>query len=116
MALNLRTSLIVDPSDGRIPPMTAEGKKRTAAREEATKRRGATTDAAENENFSTRCLIMDRAGPPMLAGAYNNNYQIVQTPGYVMIQRVLKFSFSARSEEHTSELQSHSDLVCRLLL
>ena len=28
---------------------------------------------------------MDRAGPPMLAGAYNNNYQIVQTPGYVMI-------------------------------
>jgi hypothetical protein len=54
MALNLRTSLIVDPSDGRIPPMTAEGKTRTAAREEATKRRGATTDAAENENFSTR--------------------------------------------------------------
>jgi hypothetical protein len=85
MALNLRTSLIVDPSDGRIPPMTAEGRKRTAAREEATKRRGATTDAAENENFSTRCIIMDRAGPPMLAGAYNNNYQIVQTPGYVMI-------------------------------
>jgi hypothetical protein len=28
---------------------------------------------------------MDRDGPPMLPGAYNNNYQIVQTPGYVMI-------------------------------
>jgi hypothetical protein len=46
---------------------------------------GAATDAAQNETLSARCVIMDRAGPPMLAGAYNNNYQIVQVPGYVMI-------------------------------
>jgi hypothetical protein len=85
MALNLRTSLIVDPPDGRIPPMTAEGKKRVAARAEARRRMGAATDAAQNETLSARCMIMDRAGPPMLAGAYNNNYQIVQVPGYVMI-------------------------------
>src|SRR6202030_4642541 len=58
MALNLRTSLIVDPPDGRIPPMTAEGKKRAAARAEATKRMGATTDAAQNETLSARCIIM----------------------------------------------------------
>ena len=85
MALNLRTSLIVDPPDGRIPPMTAEGQKRVAARAEARKRMGGPTDAAQNQPLSVRCIIMDRAGPPMLAGAYNNNYQIVQVPGYVMI-------------------------------
>jgi hypothetical protein len=85
LALNLRTSLIVDPPDGRIPPMTAEGLKREAARAEARKRAGGPLDAAQNQPLSVRCIIMDRIGPPMLAGAYNNNYQIVQVPGYVMI-------------------------------
>ncbi|MGH9145615.1 MAG: hypothetical protein ACRD1Q_02825 [Vicinamibacterales bacterium] len=85
LALNLRTSLIVDPPDGRMPPLTAEGQKRAAERAEARKRRGGPTDAAENQPLSVRCIIMDRIGPPMLAGAYNNNYQIVQVPGYVMI-------------------------------
>ena len=85
LALNLRTSLIVDPPDGRIPAMTAEGQKRTAERAEARKRAGGPLDAAQNQPLSVRCIIMDRIGPPMLAGAYNNNYQIVQVPGYVMI-------------------------------
>jgi hypothetical protein len=85
LAPNLRTSLIVDPPDGRLPPLTAEGQKRAVERAEARKRRGAPTDAAENQPLSVRCIIMDRIGPPMLAGAYNNNYQIVQVPGYVMI-------------------------------
>ena len=85
LALNFRTSLIVDPPDGRIPPMTAEGLKRTAERAEARKRAGGPLDAAQNQPLSVRCIIMDRIGPPMLAGAYNNNYQIVQVPGYVMI-------------------------------
>src|SRR5262249_17783448 len=39
----------------------------------------------QNQPLSVRCINMDRDGPPMLPGAYNNNYQIVQTPGYVMI-------------------------------
>jgi hypothetical protein len=85
MALNLRTSLIVDPADGKIPPLTAEGQKRAAERADARKRMGGATDAVQNQPLSVRCIIMDRAGPPMLAGAYNNNYQIVQIPGYVMI-------------------------------
>ncbi len=84
-ALNLRTSMIVDPPDGRIPPMTAEGQKRAAARVEARKRMGAPTDAVQNQSLSVRCILMDRDGPPMLAGAYNNNYQFVQVPGHVMI-------------------------------
>jgi hypothetical protein len=84
-ALNLRTSLIVDPPDGRLPPQSAEGQKRAAERAAARKRMGAATDAVQNQSLSVRCILMDRAGPPMIPGAYNNNYQIVQTPGYVMI-------------------------------
>jgi hypothetical protein len=85
LALNLRTSLIFDPPNGMLPPMTAEGQKRVAARAEGRKRMGALTDAVQNQSLSVRCILMDRAGPPMLPGAYNNNYQIVQSPGYVMI-------------------------------
>jgi hypothetical protein len=85
LAVNLRTSLIVDPADGHFPPMTEEGKRLNAARAEARKRAGAITDAAQNEPLSVRCILMDRDGPPMLAGAYNNNYQIVQAPDTVMI-------------------------------
>ncbi len=84
-ALNLRTSLIVDPSDGRIPPMTPEGQRTAAERSRARQQMGGPTDAAENQPLGARCIIMEVAGPPMLPGAYNNNYQIVQTAGYVMI-------------------------------
>jgi hypothetical protein len=85
MALNLRTSLIVDPPDGKLPPLSAEGQKRAAAAAAARKSRGGQHDAVQNEPLGARCLLMDRIGPPMLAGAYNNGYQIMQAPGYVMI-------------------------------
>ena len=85
LALILRTSLITDPPDGKLPPVTEEGRKRAAARAEARKRMGAPGDAVQNQSFQVRCILMNRNGPPMLPGAYNNNYQIVQTPGYVMI-------------------------------
>jgi hypothetical protein len=39
----------------------------------------------QNEPLGARCILMDRNGPPMLGGAYNNGYQIMQAPGYVMI-------------------------------
>jgi hypothetical protein len=65
--------------------MTEDGKRLNAARAEARKRAGAITDAVQNQPLSVRCILMDRDGPPMLAGAYNNNYQIVQSPGTVMI-------------------------------
>lgn len=84
-ALNLRTSLIVDPPDGKLPPLSAEGQKKAAERAETRKRMGGPYDAAQNQSLAVRCILMDRNGPPMLAGAYNNNYQIVQVPGYVMI-------------------------------
>ncbi|MGH9254553.1 MAG: hypothetical protein ACRD3C_08280 [Vicinamibacterales bacterium] len=84
MELNLRTSLIVDSADGRLPPLSAEGQKRAAERAEAARRLGGRWDSAESNQLDDRCIIM-RAGPPMLSGTYNNNLQIVQAPGYVMI-------------------------------
>jgi len=83
--LNLRTSLIVDPPDGRLPPLSAEGQRRAAERAAARKSRGGPHDAVQNEPLGSRCILMDRNGPPMLGGAYNNGYQIMQAPGYVMI-------------------------------
>jgi hypothetical protein len=85
LALNLRTSLIVDPADGKLPPQSAAGQKRAAQREEARARMGGPFDAAQNQSLSVRCINMDRDGPPMLAGAYNNTYQILQSEGYVII-------------------------------
>jgi hypothetical protein len=83
-ALNLRTSLIVDPSNGRLPPLTEEGQKRAAERAEAAKHVGR-WDSAQSNELDDRCVIFLGAGPPMLPASYNNNYQIVQAPGYVMI-------------------------------
>jgi hypothetical protein len=85
VASNMRTSLIVDPPEGRLPPLTDDGKRRAAERAEARKRAGGPYDAIQNMPLSVRCILMDRAGPPMLPGAYNNNYQIVQTRDHVMI-------------------------------
>jgi hypothetical protein len=84
LASNLRTSLIVDPPDGRLPPLTAEGRKRAAETAERAKRVGR-WDSAETNQLDDRCVIFAGAGPPMLPQSYNGNYQIVQAPGYVMI-------------------------------
>lgn len=83
-ASNLRTSLIVDPPDGRLPPLTAEGQKRAAERAEEAKRVGR-WDSAQSNQLDDRCVIFAGAGPPMLPQSYNGNYQILQAPGYVMI-------------------------------
>src|SRR5262245_3584194 len=78
-----RTSLIVDPSDGRIPPQTAEARERLAARRAAARSRGP-ADSYEDRSLMERCIT--RGLPEaLLPGPYNNNMQIVQTPGYVMI-------------------------------
>jgi hypothetical protein len=76
-----RTSLIVDPPDGRIPPLTPEAQKREAARVEANRGRGP-ADSWEDRNLAERCLTR---GAPKLPGGYNNNFMILQGPGYVAI-------------------------------
>jgi len=82
---NLRTSLIVDPPDGKMPPLNAEGQKRAQERAAARKAAGGQYDAVENMPIGSRCIIMGGSGPPLMSAGYNSNYQIVQSPGYVMI-------------------------------
>jgi hypothetical protein len=78
-----RTSLIVDPPDGKIPPMTAEGRDRAAARRAAARTHGP-ADSYENRSLQERCIT--RGLPEVtLPGPYNNNLQIVQTPTHVML-------------------------------
>jgi len=84
-ARSLRTSLVVDPPDGRIPPMNAEGQKRTAERAAARKAMGGPYDSVQNMPIGSRCIVMGGSGPPLMNAGYNANYQIVQGPGTVMI-------------------------------
>ena len=84
-ARNRRTSLIVDPPDGRIPPVTSEAQKRAIEFDAARKRMGGPFDSAQHMEFDDRCVMMAGAAPPMLSPGYMSNYQIVQVPGYVMI-------------------------------
>ena len=78
-----RTSLIFDPPNGRIPPLTADGDKRHAAHAAGFPTAGP-FDSWEDLELNDRCLVWS-AGPPMLPSAYNNNFMILQVPGYVVI-------------------------------
>ena len=81
---NGRTSLIVDPADGRVPAQTPEAQERAAARSQARRARGP-ADGPEDRALNERCLNWSVAGPPMLPGVYNNNVQIIQTRDYVVL-------------------------------
>jgi len=78
-----RTSLIVDPPDGKVPSLTPQAKRRIAAVMLGYTR----FDSVQARPLSERCLLGfgSTSGPPMLPVLYNNNYQIVQTPTTVMI-------------------------------
>ena len=76
-----RTSLIVDPPDGRLPSLTPEGRRRRAATAEQSLAHP--FDSVEDRPLQERCIIYH--GVPPLPSGYNNTYQIFQTPGYVAI-------------------------------
>jgi hypothetical protein len=79
-----RTSLVVDPPDGRIPPLTQEAQRRNAARNEARRSSGrGPSDGPEDRPLGERCIIFGSGGVPMVPGSYNNNFQLVQTPDNV---------------------------------
>ena len=84
-----RTSLIVDPPDGRLPPLTAPAARRAASAEAeriAGVRRGMLPAAVWSDlDAGDRCIQHAKAGPPISTGGYNNNIQIFQTPGHVVI-------------------------------
>ena len=83
VAAGLRTSLIVDPPDGRIPPLTPAA--RMHLQEQAAYARERSTDGPENRSLMERCILWPTAGPPMLPSFYNNEYQIVQSRDSVAI-------------------------------
>jgi len=85
-AHDLRTAMITDPPDGRVPAQTPEAQKRSRDRAAAYKVPGAAYDSVQTISISSRCVIYNPPpGPPMLPQGYNGNYQIIQSPNYVMI-------------------------------
>ena len=78
-----RTSLIVDPPDGRIPMHTSQAKVRAEASRE--RRREHPADSWEDRGIAERCILGFNAGPPMESSAYNNIMQLFQTPDFVVI-------------------------------
>jgi hypothetical protein len=81
-ALNYRTSLVIDPPDGKIPAMTADGQARVRAL--AAARRANPAESYEALTAYDRCISRGLPGA-MLPGFYNHNYQIVQTRDHVVI-------------------------------
>ena len=78
-----RSSLVIDPPDGRVPALTPAAQKRQ--QDVATYAAQHPADGPESRSLAERCILWGTAGPPMVPGPYNNNYQIVQGPGYVVI-------------------------------
>jgi hypothetical protein len=93
---NLRTSLIVDPPDGQIPPLTPAAQKRRAAAAAAARARDPFVSVQTVQSMYTRCTV-GLAGPPLVRGGapgsesaaaaagVSSEAQIVQTPGYVLL-------------------------------
>jgi hypothetical protein len=82
-AASRRTSLLVDPADGRLPPQTEAAKQRAAAREDARRGRGP-ADSYEDRSLYDRCISRGLPGS-MMPVIYGNSYRIVQAPGMVAI-------------------------------
>ena len=87
-----QTSLVVDPADGRVPPLTAAAERWYAGVERA--REGVDMDAPTPGGFVedlgprglfTRCILGFNSGPPMSPCCYNENVQIFQTPDHVVL-------------------------------
>jgi hypothetical protein len=89
VAWNRRTSIIVGP-EGTIPPQLPEARQRNAALQAAN--RGHEFDGPENRPLAARCVMLSYENVPMLSAGYNNNIQIVQAPGYVVIMHEMNHS------------------------
>lgn len=77
-----RTSLIMDPPDGKLPALTLEAEERVSDRRAVVAR---PAQGIEDRPLGERCIHQQRTGPPMMPGGYNNNMRLFQLPGYVAI-------------------------------
>jgi hypothetical protein len=88
-----RTSLIVDPPDGRLPPLRPGAVEQVGSGSEDVPGHrpvrfrvgGIGADGPEDRGLGVRCLLGFNSGPPMMPSAYNNNMQLFQTAAYVVI-------------------------------
>src|SRR5581483_11226059 len=78
-APSLRTSIVFDPPDGHIPPLSAEGQKLAAERAAAAHSHPPTSP--ESRSLAERCITWGADGPPLLGSTYNANVQILQSAG-----------------------------------
>jgi hypothetical protein len=77
---------IVEPPDGKIPPLTPQAKERAAARAEAKRKSGrGPADSWEDRSLYDRCITRGLPGS-MMPAIYGNSYDVVQAPGYVAIR------------------------------
>jgi hypothetical protein len=81
---NLRTSIVFDPPDGQLPPLSAEGQKHAAQLAIVLRDREAAV-SAESRTLGERCISWGADGPPMLGSTYNSNFQILQNGNSVAI-------------------------------
>ena len=112
-----RTSLIIDPPDGRLPPLTPEGEASQQLGDYWTdvplgppvrvKGAGSGVDNPEERGLSERCLIGFNTGPPMMPGAYNNNMQLFQTPDTVVIYNEMVHDARIVSLDGRSHVPEH---------
>ena len=81
---SVRTSLITEPRNGRLPALTAQGQDRLP-RQRATQR-AVSADSAASRSLGERCISWGNVGPPMMPPTYNANLQILQTQDLVAIR------------------------------
>ncbi len=107
-----RTSLILDPPNGRIPAMTEDGRRRAQERRD---KRQKVPAGPEDRSLWERCLMGFNAGPPMNPGAYNNNVLILVTPDTVALlnemvheTRIVPLDDQPRLPEHLRQFKGDS--------
>ncbi len=79
-----RTSIIFDPPDGRIPPLSAAGQRHAILEKEAARRRDR-AESATDRSLGERCISWGNEGPPMLGSTYNANIEIVQNAAEIAL-------------------------------
>ena len=88
-----RTSLLVDPPDGRIPEAQPDAKRQETTNDDTSEPDrpvrfrvgGIGTHGPEDRGLAERCLLGFNTGPPIVPGGYNQNMQLFQTPDHVVI-------------------------------
>ena len=83
LAVNRRTSILIDPPNGRFPEPTAGAREFMAAQRAWRAEHG--YDSAQTRPIAERCVIWPHEGPPMMPVGYNSNFQIMQTDDYLVV-------------------------------